>query len=230
MSTSFNIVFCANQKSAVLKKIDYLKKKLYPVFFVNTECDLLSIINNNTIQLVIVELDFKEKDGISITNEIRNIKTIQQPHIIVFTDKLDDYIQITALNSGADDFIITPIKSTLLEPRIARLKKRFASKHGNDVLEEITKKIYVNREQYVIVANNIKVSLPRKEFEMVSLMYFNSNKIFTRLDFAEQIWNSPDVAKSRTIDIHIRNIRRILGNDIIKTTKGVGYTINLDLL
>ena len=110
------------------------------------------------------------------------------------------------------------------------LKKRFVSKHSNDVQEEITKKFYVDREQYAIVANNIKVSLPRKEFEMVSLMYFNSNKIFTRLDFAKQIWNSPDVAKSRTIDIHIRNIRRILGNEIIKTTKGVGYTINLDLL
>ena len=230
MSTPFNIVFCANQESTVLKTIDYLKEKLYPVFFANTECNLLSIINNTTIQLVIVELDFKEKDGISITNEIRNLKTIEQPYIIVFTDKLDDYIQITALNSGADDFIITPIKSALLEPRIAMLKKRFVSKHSNDVQEEITKKFYVDREQYAIVANNIKVSLPRKEFEMVSLMYFNSNKIFTRLDFAKQIWNSPDVAKSRTIDIHIRNIRRILGNDIIKTTKGVGYTINLDLL
>ena len=228
MSTPFNIVFCANQKSTVLKTIDYLKEKLYPVFFVNTECNLLSIINNTTIQLVIVELDFKEKDGISITNEIRNLKTVEQPYIIVFTDKLDDYIQITALNSGADDFIIIPIKSILLEPRIARLKKRFDSKHSNDIQEEITKKIYVDREKYAIVVNNIKVSLPRKEFEMVSLMYFNSNKTYTRLDFAEQIWNSPDVAKSRTIDKHIRNIRRILGNDIIKTTKGVGYTINLD--
>ena len=207
-----------------------MKEKLYTVFFANKESDLFSIINNNNIQLVIVELDFKGKDGISITNEIRNLKTIEQPYIIVFTDKLDDYIQITALNSGADDFIITPIKSALLEPRIAMLKKRFVSKHNNGIQEETTKKFYVDREQYAIVANNIKLSLPRKEFEMVSLMYFNSNKIFTRLDFAKQIWNSPDVAKSRTIDIHIRNIRRILGNEIIKITKGVGYTINLDLL
>ena len=62
------------------------------------------------------------------------------------------------------------------------------------------------------------------------IVFFCSPTFTGDPDFAKQIWNSPDVAKSRTIDIHIRNIRRILGNDIIKTTKGVGYTINLDLL
>lgn len=230
MNNIFNIVFCANQESSVSKTISYLNEKHYTVFFANTENNLFQVINSNRIHLVIVELDFKQKDGISITSEIRNIKTIEQPFIIVFTNKPDDYIQITAFNSGADDFIITPIKPMLLEPRIAMFKKRFISKNNHNDSSEIIKKFYVDREQYAILTGNGKITLPRKEFEMISLMYFNSNKIFTRLDFAKQIWDSPDVAKSRTIDIHIRNIRRVLGNDIIKTTKGIGYTINLELL
>lgn len=230
MSNSFNILFCANQESVVSKTIEYLTEKLYIVFFANSEVEFFRILDEHKIQLVIVELDFKQKDGISITNEIRNSKSIDQPYIIIFTNKPDDYIQITAFNTGADDFIITPIKPMLLEPRIAMLKKRFISKHENDFKEEIIKKFYVDREQYAVITEKGKLSLPRKEFEMISLLFFNSNKIFTRLDLAKQIWDSPDVAKSRTIDIHIRNIRRILGNDIIKTTKGVGYTINLEMI
>lgn len=230
MTHPFNIVFCANQESAVLKTIDYLKEKAYTVFFTDTESDLLNILIDHPIHLVVIELDLKSKDGISITNEIRNLKTIEQPYIIVFTNKPDDYIQITAFNAGADDFIITPIKPTLLEPRIAMLKKRFLAKINHDVENSFTKRFHVDKEQYVIITEKGKIALPRKEFEMISLMYFNSNKIFTRQDFAKQIWDSIDVAKSRTIDIHIRNIRRILGNDVIKTTKGIGYTINKEIL
>jgi two-component system alkaline phosphatase synthesis response regulator PhoP len=230
MTHPFNIVFCANQESAVIKIIDYLKEKSYTVFFADTENDLLSILNNHTIHLVVVELDFKNKDGISITNEIRNLKTIEQPYVFIFTNKADDYIQITAFNSGADDFIISPIKPALLEPRIARLKKRSLFKKNNDAENISTKNFHVDKEQYLIITDKGKIALPRKEFEMLSLMYFNSNKTFTRIDFAKHIWDSIEVAKSRTIDIHIRNIRRILGNNVIKTTKGIGYTINKEIL
>jgi two-component system alkaline phosphatase synthesis response regulator PhoP len=180
--------------------------------------------------LVIVELDYKQKDGITITSDIRNLKDIEQPFIILFSTTQDDYIQITAFNSGADDFIVSPIKPILLEARISTLKKRLSSKKIENSEELRPPNFYVDKEQYLIITPNGKISLPRKEFEMVSLMYQNTHKTFTRQDFAKLIWNSPEVANSRTIDIHIRNIRRSLGNDIIKTTKGVGYTINRDLL
>ena len=180
--------------------------------------------------MVIVELDYTFKDGITITSDIRNLKDIEQPYIILFSNKQDDYIQITAFNSGADDFIIAPIKPILLEARISTLKKRLLSK-----VEEVSEQskhpnFFVDKEQYLIITPLGKISLPRKEFEMVSLMYNNTHKTFTRQDFAKLIWNSPEVANSRTIDIHIRNIRRTLGNDIIKTSKGIGYSINRDLL
>ena len=64
---------------------------------------------------------------ITLTSDIRNRKDIEQPYVIIFSNKQDDYIQITAFNSGADDFITTPIKPILLEARISTLKKRFIS-------------------------------------------------------------------------------------------------------
>lgn len=230
MQQSFHIVFVSNSESSVKKTADYLEEKKYKVSFVKSEEDLMDCLHKGDVNLVIVELDYKYKDGITITSDIRNLKDIEQPFIILFSNKQDDYIQITAFNSGADDFIVSPIKPILLEARISTLKKRLISKTIENKEEQTPPNFYVDKEQYLIITPNGKISLPRKEFEMVSLMYQNTHKIFTRQDFAKLIWNSPEVANSRTIDIHIRNIRRTLGNDIIKTTKGVGYTINRDLL
>ncbi len=210
--------------------MEYLEEKKYKITFVKSEEELLHSLSHDDVNLVIVELDYKQKDGITITSDIRNLKGIEQPFIILFSNKQDDYIQITAFNAGADDFIVSPIKPILLEARISTLKKRLANRESDVIEEKAHASFFVDREQYLIITPNGKISLPRKEFEMVNLMYTNTHKTFTRQDFAKLIWNSPEVANSRTIDIHIRNIRRILGNDIIKTTKGIGYTINRDLL
>ncbi len=210
--------------------MEYLEEKQYKVNFAKSDEELYSLIDKGDVNLVIVELDYKFKDGITITSDIRNLKNIEQPYIILFSNKQDDYIQITAFNSGADDFIITPIKPILLEARIATLKKRSQSKTEEVSEQSKHPNFFVDKEQYLIITPQGKISLPRKEFEMVNLMYNNTHKTFTRQDFAKLIWNSPEVANSRTIDIHIRNIRRTLGNDIIKTSKGIGYSINRDLL
>lgn len=230
MVQSFHIVICSNTESSVKKTMDYLEEKKYHVTFAKTEDELYNYLKQNNVQLVIIELDFKYKDGITLTSDIRNIKDIEQPYIILFSNKQDDYIQITAFNSGADDFITSPIKPILLEARISTLKKRLANRTVQVLEENKHTDFFVDKEQYLIIVKNEKISLPRKEFEMVNLMYQNIHKIFTRQDFAKLIWNSPEVANSRTIDIHIRNIRKTLGNDIIKTTKGIGYSINRDLL
>ncbi len=230
MNKGFNIVICSNSESSIKKIIDFLEEKLYNVSYAKNEEDLLKQIKKNDTQLVVLELDLKHKDGITITSDIRNLKDIEQPYIIIFSNKQDDYIQITAFNSGADDFITTPIKPILLEARICTLKKRHANSQTNREIIHDPSKFFVDREQYLIVTENGKISLPRKEFEMIDLMFQNAHKVFTRHDFAKLIWNAPEVANSRTIDIHIRNIRRILGNDIIKTSKGIGYTINRDFL
>jgi two-component system alkaline phosphatase synthesis response regulator PhoP len=230
MNKDFNIVICSNSEPSIKKIIDFLEEKLYSVFFAKNEEELLKYIKSHRINLVILELDLKHKDGITITSDIRNLKDIEQPFIIIFSNKQDDYIQITAFNAGADDFIITPVKPILLEARICTLKKRHANAQNKQEVQNEVTKFFVDREQYLIVTENGKISLPRKEFEMIDLMFQNAHKVFTRQDFAKLIWNSPEVANSRTIDIHIRNIRRILGNEIIKTSKGIGYTINRDFL
>jgi DNA-binding response OmpR family regulator len=230
MAKSFHIIFVSNAESSVKKTIEFLEEKKHKVTFAKSEEDLYHLLTHDDVNLVVVELDYKQKDGITITSDIRNLKGIEQPFIILYSNKQDDYIQITAFNAGADDFIISPIKPILLEARISTLKKRLANRTSENIEEQLYPNFFVDKEQYLIITPQGKISLPRKEFEMVNLMYQNIHKTFTRQDFAKLIWNSPEVANSRTIDIHIRNIRRTLGNNIIKTSKGIGYSINRDVL
>lgn len=229
MNTLYTIVVCANTEAPVKKLMDYLLEKQYSVTFTKTEPELLQTLKTQMVNLVVLELDFIPKDGISMTSDIRNLKEIEQPYLIIFSDKADDYVQITAFNAGADDFILTPLKPILIDAKIASLKKRF--KHQDQAVKSATASNFViDKEQYVIINKNQKISLPRKEFEMLYLMYQQLHKVFTRQDFAKLIWNSPEVANSRTIDIHIRNIRKIVGEDIIKTVKGIGYRFNQEAI
>lgn len=230
MTQGFNIVICSNGDPSFKKIVSFLEEKGYPLFLANNEQELFKILGEHSIQLILLELDFNSKDGVSLTSDIRNIKTFEQPSIIIISSKQDDYIQITAFNAGVDDFIVTPVKPILLEAKIATYKKRFFNKHSEETEEDIPHKFFVDKDQYLIITENGKITLPRKEFEMIYLMYQNAHKIFTRQDFAKLVWNAPEVANSRTIDIHIRNIRRTLGNNIIKTAKGIGYMINPEMI
>ncbi|MBS1637297.1 MAG: response regulator transcription factor [Bacteroidetes bacterium] len=225
MAHTFNIVFCDNTDINIKKSIDYLVERGFKVSLIKDEKALFEFINKEVAHVILLELDYRSKDAISLTSEIRNQKGINQPFIIIYSEKHDDFIQVTALNAGADDYIVSPLKPLLLEARISALTKRYDYKQIAEKEEE-SKRFLVDKDRYLIVTERGKLNLPRKEFEMVHLMYSNSNKIFTRQDFAQIIWNNLDVANKRTIDIHIRNIRRLLGEDVIKTIKGVGYRFN----
>lgn len=230
MTVGFNIALSTNTDPSFQKISSYLEEKGYNIFLANNERELFELLKKHSIQLVLLELDFSDKDGISLTTEIRHQKSFEQPFILITSSKQDDYIQIAAFNAGADDFIISPIKPNLLAAKIARYRKRSQNKQIKPDGITSSHKFFVDKDQYLIITEKGKITLPRKEFEMIYLMYQNANKIFTRMDFAKLIWNAPEVANSRTIDIHIRNIRRSLGNNIIKTSKGIGYSINKELI
>ena len=86
----------------------------------------------------------------------------------------------------------------------------------------------IDREEYVIIKNGEKMSLPRKEFELFALLASKPGKVFKRDDILNQVWGNEVVVGGRTIDVHIRKLREKLGDDNFKTIKGVGYKFVID--
>lgn len=223
MASSPSILICDRDVYALVALKEQLIELGFNVITCVSKKEVFDFMNRYKIEVLITDLTLDDSDAIVLCREIRSKKEIQQPYIIIYSDKSEDFIQITSFNSGADDFLIKPIKPVIVAARIKAMLRR-----NNDIiaLKVMPRKgVIIDKESYRIIKNNESLSLPRKEFEMLNLLFSNPNKVFSRKEIASEIWNDEEVAKQRTIDIHVRNIRKTLGYEIIKTIKGVGYCI-----
>ena len=172
--------------------------------------------------IVLLDVMMPEMNGIEACKEIRNIDSLKKIQIIFLSARGEDYTQIAAFEAGADDYINKPIKPKILIKKISNIAKRLDStENGGAILKVANLKI--NREEYVVRKNKTEIILPRKEFELLFLLASKPGKVFSRDEIMNKVWGSQVVVGDRTIDVHVRKLREKLGNNYIKTTKGVGY-------
>ena len=176
--------------------------------------------------LILLEVVLPELDGIETCIELRTIKSLSKTLIVFYTERNEDYSQVAAFKAGADDYIVKPTNKKVLLSRINALLRRLDNPITN-LTGEDNSTIRIDRERYVIVKNGVEIVLPRKEFELLSLLFSSPRKVFTRQEISSFIWGQEMVAKNRTIDVHIRKLREKLGDGFIKTVKGIGYRVEL---
>ena len=177
-------------------------------------------------QLVLVDLLMPELDGIDICIELRHKPELENTLIVFHTERNEDYSQIAAFNAGADDYIIKPVKIRVLVSRLKALLKRHNS-HQVEIDKIHMTGLTIDRERYLIFLEGEEIILPRKEFELLSLLNTSPRKVFTRKEISQLIWGYEIFSKNRTIDVHIRKLREKLGNKYIKTIKGIGYSLEV---
>ncbi|MDB4089206.1 response regulator transcription factor [Flavobacteriales bacterium] len=170
--------------------------------------------------LIIMDVMMPEMDGIEACAEIRQNALLSNTIITFLTARSEDYSQIAGFDAGADDYITKPIKPKVLFSKIKGLLRR-NTKETNKV--ELSSNMFIDREKYVVMQNGIEISLPKKEFELISLLMSRPNNVFTREKIFSSVWGEDIVVGDRTIDVHIRKLREKIGEDYIKTVKGVGY-------
>ena len=173
-------------------------------------------------QLIILDVMMPEMDGIEACENIRKIPELKDTIITFLTARGEDYSQVAGFEAGADDYITKPIKPKLLVSKVKALLRRLKE----DGLEESVVKIgnlIINREEYKIILKNEEILLPRKEFELLSLLASKPGKVFKREEILDKVWGNEVVVGGRTIDVHIRKLREKIGDDTFKTVKGVGY-------
>lgn len=172
--------------------------------------------------LVILDVMMPEMDGIEACEQIRETKGLENTLITFLTARGEDYSQVAGFDAGADDYITKPVKPKVLMSKVKALLRRFKSGTSEKNIVEIGN-IVINRDEYKITSEGTEMTLPRKEFELLSLLTSEPNKVFKRDDILNTVWGSEVVVGGRTIDVHIRKLREKLGDDKFKTVKGVGY-------
>lgn len=173
--------------------------------------------------LILLDVMMPVMDGIEACQQIREIKTTKEPLIAFLTSRSEDYSQIAGFNAGGDDYITKPIRPRLLVSKIESLLRRYDQNNSIESETNVSDLI-VNREKYFIELNGVKLTLPKKEFELLEILAQNPGKVYTRDQILAQVWGNDTIVGERTIDVHIRKLREKLGNDYIRTVKGVGYT------
>lgn len=219
------IVFLDNAINRIFKTIDALKQSFPNIFIFNQEKDLFDFLEENSADVIFLNLDLIPNDAVILSKEILQKNLESNPYIIIYTDKQDDFVQELAFNSGVDSFISFHNKAAVMELFIKNLLRRRVKTISNS-----KKDVIIDNDRYLIFKNGEAFQLPRKEFKLFELLYNNSEKFFTKIEIASRIWNDESVANKRTIDVHIYNIRQFFGKRIVQSQKGKGYRINKKLI
>jgi len=174
--------------------------------------------------LIVLDIMMPDKDGIEVCDILRSDDQFKNTIIAFLTARNESYTQVTALETGGDDFINKPIKPNVFKSRIKALLRRHPDLQESD---ENSKKVFgdleINFEDYKITKGGKNVKLAKKEFDLLALLASRPGKVFKRFEIMSKVWGSEVIVGDRTIDVHVRKLREKIGSNYIHTLKGVGY-------
>jgi len=178
--------------------------------------------------LIILDVMMPNIDGIELCEQIRLTPSIKNVLITFLSARSEDFSLLAGYDAGADDYITKPIKPKILISKIKALLKRQAaildqSNVSVDSNVKSVNNIYIDKDRYVVTKDQTEFILPKKEFELLFLLASQPDKVFLRDEIYTQVWGDNSFVGDRTIDVHIRKLRKKFGDDVIRTIKGVGY-------
>ncbi|OIP02600.1 MAG: DNA-binding response regulator [Bacteroidetes bacterium CG2_30_33_31] len=211
----------------ILEILSYnLTKEGFKVYKCNDGIKAIEIAKDKIPDLIILDVMMPGIDGIETCQRMNEISKLKNSIKIFLTARNEDYSQIAGFESGADDYVTKPIKPKVLLSRIKALLRRkkddpFDSSNQNISLPNL----FINMEKFLVVRDNKDIFLPRKEFELLSLLASSPGRVFKRDEILFKVWGDDVVVNDRTIDVHIRKLREKLNLTEIGTVKGIGYKI-----
>ena len=220
--SDFKILAIDDDKDILLLLKYNLESEGYYVETASSGKKGISIAQKINPNLMLVDIMMPEMDGIEACEKIRSTKELSHILITFFTARGEDYSQVAGFDVGADDYITKPIKPKVLVSKIKALLRRITN-NSPKTTKVNAGGIIIDREEYVIIQNGKKLSLPRKEFELFALLASKPDKVFKRDDILNKVWGNEVIVGGRTIDVHIRKLREKIGDEYFKTVKGVGY-------
>ncbi len=222
-------VLVVDDEPDIVELLKYnLKKEDYEVKTALNGMKGVEIAKKFIPDLILLDIMMPKQDGVETCRQLRELPDLNNTYIVFLTARAEEYSEVAAFESGADDYILKPIKPRALMSRITALFRRDAKKKKDDNKINIGG-LSIDRTSYTVMVGDKPVTLPKKEFELLYFLAQSPNKVFNRDDLLQNIWGSDVYVLSRTVDVHIRKVREKIGEGYITTVKGVGYKFNGNL-
>jgi len=219
-------ILIVDDEPDILEFLRYnLEKEQFVVLSAGDGITGFQIAKKEKPDLIILDIMMPKMDGVELCRLIRSDDDLKNTLITFLTAREEEYSQIAALDVGGDDYITKPIRPRVLVSRIKALLRR---KHTDSAENEEETwlefgDLRIDREKVMIIKNGENIDLARKELELLMLLVSKPGKVFSREEIFNKIWGNDVIVGNRTIDVHIRKLREKIGDDFIKTIKGIGY-------
>ena len=188
--------------------------------------EFFSAMEKRVPELVLLDVMLPEEDGISVLKKLRSDPKTQRIPIIMLTAKGSEFDKVTALDAGADDYVTKPFGVMELIARVKALLRRATVSERADRLYS-AETLSISTAKHEVLVNGEEILLTYKEFELLCLLFENRGTVLNRDKILSEVWGYNFDGENRTVDVHIRTLRKKLGEaaDVIETVRGVGYRI-----
>lgn len=200
-----------------------LRKEGFSVVTANDGRQAITVAESEKPDLIILDIMMPELDGVETCRILRSRKEFSNVPIAFLTARDEDFSQITALDVGGDDYITKPIKPRVLLSRIGALLRRSSILNEDEGESIKIHDLVIDKQKVLVFRGDETLEFTRREFEILWLLASKPGRVFTREEIFDKIWGNDVIVGNRTIDVHIRKLRERLGENYIKTMKGIGY-------
>ncbi|MCB0790938.1 MAG: response regulator transcription factor [Flavobacteriales bacterium] len=216
-------VLLVDDEADILELLRYnLEREGYRVSTAQNGRDALKVAKSERPDLIVLDIMMPGMDGVEVCNQLRAQPEFKQTLITFLTARGEDYSQIAGFDAGADDYITKPVRPKVFVSKVKALMKRTSGDRGDGQVLEANG-IRVDLEKVLVYRGDEELQLPKKEFELLVLLMSKPGKVYKRDEIYSHIWGNELYVGDRTIDVHIRKLREKIGEDRIRTVKGIGY-------
>ncbi|SMP61279.1 response regulator [Anoxynatronum buryatiense] len=206
-----------------------LEKAGYQVYMAENGQEALKLLEMHQMDLMVLDLMLPDLDGIEICKRIRASEKYGMLPIIMLTAKSEEIDRILGLELGADDYMTKPFSVKELVVRIKTVLRRTEHQVGETTALIEWGQLVMDLARHEVTIQHQPVDLTLKEFELLRFLLQNRGRVMSRNFLLDEIWGYDYFGETRTVDVHIRNIRKKLGDfnmeDMIETVRGVGYKV-----
>lgn len=201
-----------------------LRNEGYEVLLSHDGQDGLTRAQLSTPDLVILDVMLPVIDGLDVCRRLRADATTRNVLVLMLTAKSEEIDELVGLSLGADDYVTKPFSVKVLMERIKALIRRRQAESSEESLV-ISQGIGLDRSRHRITADGQPVELTRTEFRLLDTLIRQPGRVFQRAELIDAALGKDTIVMERTIDVHIRALRRKLGGkaNLIETVRGVGY-------
>lgn len=221
------MIYLVEDDDNIRKLVSYaLCKEGFDIKEFSSPIEFWDEIKNTIPKLILLDIMLPDEDGLSVLKHLREKSKTKDIPVIMLTAKGSEFDKVTGLDMGADDYIAKPFGMTELISRIRAVLRRYEKTQTNKIYK--VGELYVNPAKHIIEVSGESVALSYKEYSLLMVLLEAEGNVVERETLLTKVWGEY-YSESRTLDVHIRNLRVKLGGAgrLIQTVKGIGYKIEV---